>query len=430
MNAEGGRRALLAVALATPLVMPVQAAPHGCAPRAPSVLELARKPPAGAKTTPARRASQPDPEFDAAAREATAAREAGRLEDAIRLYEKALARRPSWAEGLWYLGTINYDLDRYAEAADAFRRLVALQPKNGPAWAFKGLCEFQLRNYERALDDLRRAGAFGFGDTGELKSVARYHLALLLAREGQFEMALTTLAAFAQEGNDSPKVIEAFGLATLRQPLLPAELPADRREMVLIAGRASYYQAQRQNAAARKAFEELAFRYPAAPNVHYAFGVFLLVENPDEAIGKFRRELEVSPYHVPARIQLAFEYNKRGEFERALPFAREAVELAPNDFPARKAYGEALLGLGRVAEAVEQLERGVTLAPDSPGMRYALARAYARAGRSEDAARERAEFLRLDKLYRTQRAGPQAVGGIIDRVESVPNRPPDRQPPP
>lgn len=363
------------------------------------------------------------PAFEKTAKQAATAREAGRLEEAIQLYQKALALWPSWPEGLWSVGTIYYDLDRYQEAGGAFRRLVALQGKNGPALAFKGLCEFQLGNYERALDDLQRAGELGLGNVGDLAMVSRYHLAILLTREGQFEVAFNTLSHFAKESNASPKVIEAFGLATLRMPLLPAETPPDKREMVLIAGRASFYQAQRQHVAARKGFEQLALRFPEAPNVHYAFGVLLLAEEPDTAIEKFQRELQVSPYHLPARLQIAFERIKRGEFEKALPPAREAVEIAPDDFPARKAYGEALLGVGQVPEAVEQLENGVKLAPDSPGMRFALARSYARAGRADDAARERAEFLRLDKIYRTMRTGAQSVGGIAERVERIPDKP-------
>ena len=36
--------------------------------------------------------------------------------------------------------------------------------------------------------------------------------------------------------------------------------------------------------------------------------------------------------------------------------------------------------------------------PDSPQTRIALASAYAKAGRAQEAARERAEFVRLDRL--------------------------------
>ena len=251
----------------------------------------------------------------------------------------------------------------------------------------------------------------GVGDAPELGSVARYHAAVLMTRNEQYEQALETLGEFAGEGDDNPRVIEAMGIATLRMPLLPIELPPDRRERVLMAGRASYMMATRNTAAAEKAIDALVARYPEAPNVHYAAGVFLLQEQPDKAIEEFKRELELQPGHAWAVMQIAYEYLKRGDGETALPWARQAVAAAPNAFPAHKALGQALLETGDIDGAIKELTLGIRLAPESPGLHFQLARAYQRAGRLDDATRERNEFTRLDRLARTQRSGAQSVGG-------------------
>ena len=92
--------------------------------------------------------------------------------------------------------------------------------------------------------------------------------------------------------------------------------------------------------------------------------------------------------------------------------------MAPNLFAAHNALGRALLETGQTDRAVQELEAGVKLAPDSPELRFSLARAYQRAGRGEDAARERAEFRKLDRAVRAARSGPQAVGGKPDEPES------------
>jgi tetratricopeptide (TPR) repeat protein len=231
----------------------------------------------------------------------------------------------------------------------------------------------------------------------------------------QYEQALETLGEFAAEGNDNPRVIEAIGIATLRMPFLPTELPGDRREMVLMAGRASYLMATRNTAIAEKAFEALATRYPETPNVHYAYGVFLLMEKGQQAIEQFNRELELQPEHPSSLMQIAFEYLKQGEAKTALTYAQRAVAAAPKEFPAHKALGQAMLETGDVEGAIKELEIGIKLAPDSPGLHFSLARAYQRAGRLEDATRERNEFTRLDRLARTQKSGAQSVGGHIDR---------------
>jgi tetratricopeptide (TPR) repeat protein len=369
----------------------------------------AKRPAAPAPAKPA--AARTSPEFDRLIKAATDARQAEQWEQAIDLYGKALKLKPDYVEAHWYRGVAYYTLENHTECRGAFRKVVSLAPKNGAAYAFLGLCEFGTKEYDKSLQHLLQSRILGVGDTGELGGMARYHAALLMTRIEQFEQALETLGEFANEGNDNPRVIEAMGLATVRIPVLPSEMPPERREMVMMAGRASYLMATRNTAAAEKAFQAVVVRYPETPNVHYAYGVYLLQEQADKAIEEFKRELELQPDHPWSLMQIAFEYVNRGDAPSGLPWAKQAVAAAPNAFPAHKALGQALLETGDVDGAIRELLVGVKLAPESPGLHFQLARAYQRAGRLEDAAREREEFTRLDRLARTQRSGPQSVGG-------------------
>lgn len=364
-----------------------------------------------AAAAPADKAPVKSAEFDRLLTRATEARQAQRWEEAIDLYGKLLKLQPQYVEGYWYQGAAYYSLDSFPQCRDAFRKVVRLAPTNGAAFVFLGLCEFGLKEYDRALEHLLQSRILGVGDTKDLGSMARYHAAVLMTRIEQYEQALETLGEFAGDGDDNPRVIEAMGLATLRMPFLPVETPPDRREMVLMAGRASYMMATRNTAASAKAFEALVARYPETPNVHYAYGVFLLQEEPDKAIEEFKRELKLQPEHAASLMQIAFEYLKRSDGASALPWAQQAVAAAPREFPSHKALGQALLETGDVDGAIKELLVGIKLAPDSPGLHFSLARAYQRAGRAEDAAREREEFTRLDRLARTQRSGAQSVGG-------------------
>ena len=380
----------------------------------------AQQPSPAAKKTSARPARPANPEFDRTVRDAAAARDAGRLEESIALYQRTVKLRPSWAEGYWHLGTALYELDRYTDARNAFAHVVRMQPTHAAAFGFKGLCEFQLKNYETALSDLLQASEIGIPGPPDLIPSVAYHTAITMTRLEQYEFALTTLQSFAREGSDSPRIIEAFGIALLRIPMIPAELPAQRREMVMLAGRGAYYQAVRRPAAAKPAFELLVARYPDAPNVHYAYGVYLLEEDSDKALAAFQQELKTSPHHVPSLLQLAFEYLRRSEWEAAKLWAERVVELEPRDFAARRAIGQALLEIGDTARSIEHLETGVRLAPDSPSMRFTLARAYQKAGREADANRERAEFLRLERLVRSKKHGPQSLGGVREPTPPKP----------
>jgi tetratricopeptide (TPR) repeat protein len=376
---------------------------------------------AAVKAPPPPPKAAPSPSFDELAKKAAEAKEAGRYDDAIAQYRRALKLKPSWLEGRFFLATLLYDNDRYEEARDEFRRLVQAEPKNGLVLALKGLCEFRLRNHERSLKELQAARDLGIASP-EIMSVASYHAAILLNRYEQYESAFEILRVFAQQDKDTQGVIEAFGLSVLRMPFLPAEAPPDRREMILMAGRAGFHQAKgRSSAYGRQAFEELVSRYPAAPNVHYAYGVYLLAEQPEAAIEEFKRELRSSPNHHHAMLQIAYELIKQGRYEEAKPYAEQGTALAPNLFAARNALGRALLETGEVERAIRELETGVKLAPDSPEMRFSLARAYAKAGRNEEAARERAALVKLERARRTARSGAQAVGGKEPPPEDPPS---------
>jgi tetratricopeptide (TPR) repeat protein len=347
--------------------------------------------------------------FAALSAKAAAARDANKSTDAVRLYREALALRPSWDEGVFHLGTLLYELEQTNEAHEEFLRFVNLRPEAGAGWAFLGLCELRLEDYTGALAHLSRGRALGLGDNRSLLGNVKYYIAVLLSRREEFEAALQILMTFAAEGNDTPGVIEALGIATLRVPKLPSEVPESLKGVVAEAGRAAFYQGMRRFPDATKAYEDLGRTHPTQPNVHYAFGVFLLAEDAERALGEFRRELAVSPGHVFARLHLAFEYIKRSDYDAALPFAEEAVRLAPQNFAARNALGRVLVEKGELERGIAELEAGVKIAPDSPEMYFALARAFSQAGRTAEAEKARAEFRRLLEMRKASRTAVEDV---------------------
>ena len=410
------RRAALAALVLAGAIGPVavfaQVAPKAAPPAAsaPAAAAAARKSPA------------PSAEFDGLVKRAQAAHQAQRLGDALLLYQRALRQRPGWTEGHFALGSVLYDLDRYDEARAEFRQVVSREPRSAPAWAFKGMCEFQLRNHEQALADLQRGRLLGLSDNPGLKSVADYHVGILLVRFSEFEPAREILSNFALIDQDSPGVIEALGLAALRLPYLPSEAPADKREMITIAGRAIFqFTKNRYSPTARLAFDELVARFPDEPNAHYAKGAFLMtVEEPEPGLAEFRRVLSMQPSHVPAMLQLAFHLMKEGRYEEALPYAEDAVKAQPEFFAAHNALGRVLLELDRTERAIAELETAARLAPNSIQTYFSLARAYQKAGRVEDVKRARATFLKLDAALRAEREKTRGAATQAPSLEPVP----------
>ena len=101
---------------------------------------------------------------------------------------------------------------------------------------------------------------------------------------------------------------------------------------------------------ADKLFNELEARYPDQPGVHFLIGAYLLRARPDDGIKELKREIEISPSHVPARIRLAEEYIKRQDMSQGISFAQEALKLEPGNGLAHMVLGEALVAKGDSAD--------------------------------------------------------------------------------
>jgi tetratricopeptide (TPR) repeat protein len=342
--------------------------------------------------------------FGQTAQKARELRGAARTPEAIEQYRQALNLNPDWEEGWWDLGTLLYSTDDSQGAVAAFDRVLAKHPENGGAWAFKGLSHFDARQFEPALKALGNARRFGTGDNRELGILTRYTFGILLIRSSRFDEARRELTALV--GMVPPDQLEpALGLSALLIASLPGEIPGDKLEPILLAGRALSHAAAGQRDQADALYRSLIERFGKNPNVHYAYGIFLLRDRPDDAVRAFTEELRVQESHVASLLQLANEYLRRGEQEKALPPARSAAAIGPEWYVSRQVYGRVLLEINDVQNAIRELEAATQLGPDDPDNSFHLARAYARAGRTKEAAAQRESFTRLRKSRFTEPAG-------------------------
>lgn len=348
------------------------------------------------------------PTFEEVEKQANEAREEKRLDEAVTLYQEGLKLKPSWQEGTWYLGTSLYGLKRYAEARDAFRHVAILEPGNGPAWGLAGMCEFELKNYPRAMEYLLRSESAGFGGKDELAYLVRFRIAILLNRSGEFKQAIDRLLPIAAVGT-YPEVIEAMGLSLLRVPLLPSEIPEQDRDLYMRAGEALNAYLTHDNEGATRLFEELVTAYPDRPNVHNARGSFLMESDPDKAMLEFQRELELNPSQLNALIQMTKFYLQQGSAEKAVAFARRVVTISPNEAEPHRLLGEALLESGETSAAIQELVMAARQDPEFSQTHFLLAEAYKKAGNKLLAGDEMTEFQRLERIQRAEssQANPQ-----------------------
>lgn len=326
------------------------------------------------------------PTFDDVARAAAAARLADQPRQAVRAYRQAVALRPAWEEGWWYLGTIQYDNNRYPQAIEAFQRLVQLDPGMGAAWSLLGLCEFETRDYADALAHLSQGQALGAGDDAETAHVAAYHLALLQARAGEFEQATETLrGAFGAQLPAQART--ALGLALLRIPLLPEEIDPSQDALIQAAGEAAANAAAATDAGAGlEAMAALVRQYPRTPYLHFAYGRMLAAAgHPREALAQQQQEAALSPQSALPQIAIsALELPEHPAL--ALRAAQKAVALDPESAAAHLALAAALRAQGNRQQAAAQLVTAAGLPKTKPVREARIIRMYAAsAGTAETA---------------------------------------------
>ena len=351
-------------------------------------------------------AQDPPSSFDELAAEAAAARDVDDAPRAMELYQQALQLNPKWQDGWWSLGLLQYGSGAYAAATDTLTHVLALDPNAAQAQALRGLCEFETGDYQRSLADIQKGIAVGAANDPRREQILHYHEAMLLTRLGRFQEALKAYAPFAEHGVSSPELLIAIGLAMLHMSILPKDVTADQRLVLMAAGDAAYKFMKGDQDAARAAFNDFFQRYPTVRNAHMSYGTLLTSFGPDAAMPQFKAELEVAPDSSDALIMLAWSLLMQSRSEEALPYAKHAVQNQPEQAASQLVLGRALADTGDVAGGIEHLEHGLRLEPDNLEIHIALARAYSKSGRDDDALRERALCLQMTRNHAAQLANP------------------------
>lgn len=327
--------------------------------------------------------------------QAAAARAQNDIPRAIELYSKTVEQNPKWADGWWYLGSLQYGIGSYPAARDALSHYLEITPNAAPALALRGLCEFETGDYSQSLTDIQHGISLGAANQGRNEQILRYHEALLLTRLGNYASALKRYTFFAKQGVSDPELLTAIGLAGLRMPLLPKDVPQDQRALVSGAGDAAYRFLAGDEPAGEKMFEDLLQKFPKARNLHFLYGYLLFANDPDAALAEFDQELQVAPSNADADVMSAWALLLRSRAPEALPHAQRAVDEEPALASAQLVLGRSLMETGDLTDAMEHLEKALQMEPDNLETHLALAKAYSKSGRNEDARRERLFCLQL-----------------------------------
>lgn len=234
-----------------------------------------------------------------------------------------------------------------------------------------------------------------------------------------------------KDGVRSQDVLTALGMAALLvQPQNAPLTGTSGRDVIDRVGHAQLAAILKDFEAAKQIFTLLATEYPSFPNLHYAFGrLYLEAHETDGAVAEFQKELQNDPKHLGALLDIA-AVRYRVDSADGISYAERAVRISPQLPFAHYLLGLLYLDSGKAAVALPELQIAQKAFGTEAQVYFALGNAYAKLGRKDEAARMRAEFIRLNAAERAQKEsagsglyGDQASGVLSDKLRQSPPAP-------
>jgi len=201
----------------------------------------------------------------------------------------------------------------------------------------------------------------------------RYHRALVLGEQGNYDGEIAELRDIAAHDPDLPGVQYNLGTMLAMQGKFEEAIPFLRR-----------------------ASEQ----FPENASGHYQYALALMsLQRVDEALREMQAAVVCQPTSANLHFILANLHLQLQQLPDALKEYAKTIELDPSHFNANLAYGRLLLSQGRTQLAFARLRRAAELKPDSMDAHMALADIYTQ---MEQPAKARAEVTIYQRLAAQQ----------------------------
>ena len=310
----------------------------------------------------------------------------GAMDDSQRLFESLIAVPAAEPAARFGLGRIAAAAGRHEQAVTFFDRAIDLYPEWGAAYYALALSLRALGRTEDAQRAMERHTRFGARWPGLEDAV----LAAVVNLRDDAASMLRHAEELAVSG-DLPGAIRENEKALARDPSLAV---AHERLLILYGRMKDWDKAEVHYREALRIGSSLA-------DIHYDHGVLLEMQGQWDLAGEaYRQACDINPLHAPAHNNLGQVLERTGNFQAALEQYRLALDGQPTFRLARFNLGRALVALGQPADAILELSRLTELRDsESPRYLFALGVAYMRAGNTDDGVRWSTEARRLATEY-------------------------------
>jgi len=319
-----------------------------------------------------------------------------RDDEALKLYQDAIAQKPGLWDAQYYLGRLHLENGRYAQAVEPLDNALKLKPDDPDTISSLGVALSKSGKTAEAITQLSRLLP--------LKRRVKedfYYLGEAYANDQQWLKA----ADYFKEGADlrgtdpngyfywatmlfnADKLDDAFNGYEKTRSVDHSVSHAETFRYV-----AEIYRVRGQSDKALAQYQSFLQREPNDVEALFEAGyISFKLDQLDQAVGYFKKLIAVDPKHAGGAADLAAleaRYNEkhiqRSEKTPGITL-REVVQANPNSVEALVNLGAQLLTEGVSAEALTTLEHAVALRPNSAAVQYDLGLAQLKEKKYEEA---------------------------------------------
>ena len=280
--------------------------------------------------------------------------QAGRLDQAKKLYLKELKFDPDNADALHFLGLLHYQQGDPLQASELIRKALATKPSYAEAHSNLGVALAALGKSDEAIAAYRRAIAIK-PDFAE----AHNNLGNALAALGKADDAVIAYRSSIAIKPDYADAQHNLGNALTALGKTEDAMAAYRRAVAI---------------------------KPDFPEAHYNLGNALVkLAKTDEAVATYRRAIAIKPDYADAHDALATALKDANKLDQAADCLRHAITINANVAHWHNNLGFVLKALGKPDEAVGAYHRAIAIKPDYAEAHNNLGIALAALGKVDEA---------------------------------------------
>jgi tetratricopeptide (TPR) repeat protein len=318
----------------------------------------------------------------------------GAMDEAVPLFQQAVADNPASAKAQFHLGAALLALNQPADAIAPLKAAAVAQPHDFNAQLQLGRALSTMHEDAEALEVLHRATKLR---TTSVPPEATYELGLALQASGDAVGSVPVFRAAISAGVQTNSAWTNLALAEVQTGEGTNALRDYKRALDIGPDsptlREDYGVAFLQQADLDHAIEQFKAGLAIDPqdaHLHYDLGLALkLKDNLAAAVPEFERAAELDKTLPDPAYTLGIIYMQQGRFADAAVQLKNATALQPGNGDAWALLGSVLKDSGDPTGAFDALKHAIALEPDQPSLHIQLAALEVQAGDKEAATADR-----------------------------------------